>query len=134
MRGDPSQRRLRYLVVAITLLLAIVPIPLIAVLTLVFLAGGIILWPNEPPPPPSPWTVPFAVLLGLNLVALVTFAVRSRSYGWWLLAAAQAADLVVVLVTIASTLPWLPYYVCLACGIVVLVLLLLLRFAEALQV
>ena len=133
MRGDPSKRRLRYVAVTITLLLAIVPIPLIAVLTLVFLAGGIS-WPNEPPPPPSPWTVPFAVLLGLNLVALVTFAVRSRSYGWWLLAVAQAADLIVVLVTIASTVPWLPYYVCLACGIVVFVLLLLLRFPRALQV
>lgn len=113
-------------------LLAIVPIPLIALATLVFLAGGIV-WPNQPPPPPSPWTIPFAALLGVNVVALVTFATRSRTYGWWLLIVTQGVDLIVVLAWLALLGPWSPFYICLVCSTGAIGLLLAIRFARPLQ-
>lgn len=122
------------MLVVVVIVLGLVPIPLVGVATLVLMSGGL-QWPGQPPPPPDPLWIPAALLLLLNFVAPVAFALRSRSYGWWLQTGVQAIDLflAVAIVANAPTIDagsW-PELVCAGCCLVTVGLLLVLRYHPA---
>jgi hypothetical protein len=111
--------------------LAVLELPVWAVIALFYLAGGL-QWPGAPPPPPNPWTLPLVVWFFVNLISVLAGALRYRTYGFWLFVVVQAVNAVVFFSWAAQSQGYFWWPIASAAALVAAALMLLVRYARAL--